>query len=222
MKWANGESFRPFEYRYFEGGNFPATLDYDGLKAKLKTSFRVWLRFDQLIQADAKKISDRERLDLALELCVEEMDYNFPLAKLMEGIVWFHGADANNRSWIFDKPKLAKQKSLYEKIIEGQGNKKKALNFFWDATAIWSAFMSAFNIDLFKADLHWWAFLALMAELPENCTINGLMRQRTQEIIKDKTIDEKDKGEMIVRQHLVSLPKGGILEGDGPDNERKK
>lgn len=209
MKWVRGEGYHPYEYRFFEGGGFPATLTHDGLTARLRTSFRIWLRFDQLIQSG--KICDQERLKIAFDLCLENLDPEFPLEALSRGLLWFHGADAIDRSWIFNEPKRAKHKQLYEKMLNNESKKSRSLSLFWDSKAIWSAFRASFGIDLFQADLHWWAFLALMNELPENCSVSRLIRQRTTDI---KDVNEKERGEFVIRQHLASLPAGGILEGD--------
>lgn len=209
MKWIRGEQFYPYEYRFFEGEDFPATLTCEEAKATLKTSFRVWLRFDQLIQA--KKISNKERLEAALNLCVEQVDGEFPTDKLLQGLMWFHQADNFSRSWLFEKPKLAKHKVIYEQLLLEEAKKKQGMSLLWDTGPIWGAFMSAFGIDLFKVDLHWWAFLALMRELPENCNLNRLIRQRTTKL---KDIDKKEQGTFLIKQYLVSVPNGGILEGD--------
>lgn len=209
MKWVRGEQFHPYEYRFFEGGGFPATLTCDDFTATLKTSFRVWLKFDQLLQA--KQIGNQERLGLALNLCIEKSDGEFPLEKLMQGLIWFHQADNFNRSWLFESPKMKKHKELYEKMLTTEAKKKPGMSLLWDTGAIWGAFMSAFGIDLFRVDLHWWAFLALMRELPENCSLNRLIRQRTTDI---KDVDKKEQSAFVIKQHLVSVPSGGLLEGD--------
>lgn len=210
MKWSCGENYHPFAYRFFEGGTFPATITYEDLTATLNTSFRVWLKFEQLLQS--KTLTDKERILFAFNLCVEKVDDNFPIDILNRGILWFHSADIMDRSWLFDHPKRKKHKILYDKMKEEAANKKPGLSLFWDTGAIWSSFMSAFGIDLFKLDLHWWAFLALINELPDGCALNRLIRQRTKDIKEIK--DQKDQGEFLVRQYLASIPSGGVLEGD--------
>jgi len=216
MKWIRGEPFHPFEYRYFDGGGFPASLTFDHLTAELRTSFRVWLRFDQLVQTG--KLTDRERLEAAFNLCFKSIDEGFPVEALKDGLVWFHGADRLDRSWLFDSPKRKNHKGLFEKMKAEAAKKNQSLNLLWDAGAIWGSFLSAFGIDLFRTDLHWWAFLALMNELPENCSVNRLIRQRSADL---KEVNEKDRNEFVIRQHLASVPAGGILEGD-IDNERQR
>ena len=209
MRLANGKILHPAGYRYFEGGDFPNSFECDGKKVTLKTSFRDWLKFDQLIQAE--NLSDEERMSLALVLCVADIDAGFPYARITEGLVWFHGADANDRARLFDLKRNEAHKRKYESILAKRAGKKKSLSLFWDTHAIWSSFMAAFGIDLFRADLHWWGFLNLLGELPENSRISQLIRRRSTD---PNDIVRESRDEFVIEQKLSAVPVGGVFMGD--------
>ncbi len=209
MRLANGKILHPIGYRYFAGGGFPNSFECDGKKVTLKTSFRNWLKFDQLIQAE--NLADEERMSLALVLCVADIDDGFPYAQITEGLVWFHGADVNDRTWLLDLKQNETHKRKYESILAKRARKKKGLSLFWDTHSIWSSFMAAFGIDLFKVDLHWWGFLNLLGELPESSRISQLIRRRGTEL---KDVDDLHKGEFVIEQKLSAVPLGGVFRGD--------
>ena len=213
MRWARGEIYHPFEYRFFEGGDFPGTITCDDLTAKLKTDFRVWLRYDQLMQA--KKITDEERFSLALKLCVEKADAGIPSEILGLGLVRFYERDLPDQSRIFEQPGKQNHKALYEKRLKAAAKKGPGFSLFWDTHEIWSGFAAFFNIDLFRVDMHWWKFLGYLDELPDESRLKGLMKLRMTDI---QDVDKKFREDLIISQHLASLPEGGILESD----EKKK
>jgi hypothetical protein len=211
MRWARGEIFHPFEFRFFEGGDFPSTLTCDGLTAYLKPSFRVWLRYDQLIQA--KGITDEERFATALNLCVERLDAGFPMDILGLGLVRFYERDLLDQSAIFEHPSKQNHKALYEKRLKKAAQKGPGLSLFWDTHEIWSGFASFHKIDLFEVDMHWWKFLGYLGELPQESKLMGLAKLRTTDVQQE--VDKKDKDDFLISQYLVSLPTGGILDGKG-------
>lgn len=217
MKWLAGNEYHPYEYRFFEGNNFPSLLTHETFTAKLNPSFRVWLRFDQLLKTD--QIGDEERLQLAIRLCVKEIDAGFPGLTLTNGLFWFYSCDTIDRAWILDLPGRKNHKTVLEKLVKEQKTKNTPMSLFWDSTAIWGAFKAAYGIDLFNDDLHWWAFQALLAELPDTCGLARMITQRTKD---PKDVDSKERGQFVVKQHLVSVPAGNILDGNTPQTEKKR
>lgn len=199
---------RPAAYRFFEGGGFPSALRCRSLTAKFKTSFRVWLRYGQLLKSE--KITDEERMGLALDLCFESVDEGYPTAALASGMSWFHSGDDLGRVELLTGKGMDAHKKYFEDRLEKETQKGPAFDSFWDAGTLWGSFRAAFEIDLFTADPHWWAFLALSAELPENCGVRRLAALRAR---NPMDVDAKSRSDLYLDKLLVSLPRGGVLEG---------
>lgn len=72
-----------------------------------------------------------------------------------------------------------------------QGDKKKGgrvYDFEQDAEAISSSFLTYYNIDLTKADLHWWEFRRLLFNLPHESNFMQRIMYRTADLNKlDRT-----------------------------------
>lgn len=62
----------------------------------------------------------------------------------------------------------------------GRGGRRGAriYDFEEDADCIYSAFLSAYGIDLVSTSLHWWEFMALFTTLPENTQMAQRMYYR--------------------------------------------
>lgn len=80
---------------------------------------------------------------------------------------------------------------------------KPVYSFDKDSAYIYTAFKSTFNIDLTTADLHWWEFRSLFADLGKDCFFNTLISLRSRQNSGKLTKDEKE----FVRRHadLISL-----------------
>lgn len=72
-----------------------------------------------------------------------------------------------------------------------QGDKKKGgrvYDFEQDAEAISSSFLTYYNIDLTKTDLHWWEFRRLLFNLPHESNFMQRIMYRTADLNKlDRT-----------------------------------
>lgn len=72
-----------------------------------------------------------------------------------------------------------------------QGDKKKGgrvYDFEQDAEAISSSFLTYYNIDLAKTDLHWWEFRRLLFNLPHESNFMQRIMYRTADLNKlDRT-----------------------------------
>ena len=78
-----------------------------------------------------------------------------------------------------------------------QGDKKKGgrvYDFEQDAEAISSSFLTYYNIDLTKADLHWWEFRRLLFNLPHE---SNFMRTMVSEIYFLQTSYKIRKSEYV-------------------------
>lgn len=74
----------------------------------------------------------------------------------------------------------------------GQGRRpERAYDFAQDAGHIYAAFLQAYHVDLLEVGfLHWWAFLALLDDLPEDTALAKIIQWRTMDLakVKDKEL----------------------------------
>jgi hypothetical protein len=160
----------PHGYRHFEGG-FPDS--YAG--ATFKTDFRVWLRYKTLNGREGLSLS--RKIGAAIRLCYSEIPEGADVKTLMEGIFWFYQCGDSDRIELLRLPKRLLDD--LEKERQRQEERGPAFDHFWDFKEIWGSFKAAFNIDLYKADLHWWGFNGLMGAFGPESPLSKLYQVRT-------------------------------------------
>lgn len=130
-------------------------------EVRLNTDFRFFIEYYRLISSDS---GDGENLTQALETILPDgvpadiTDAIEPINEFIRG-----------------------------GKVEKQGPPKKLLglnnnlpfDFDEDDRLIWSAFYKAYRINLHEARLHWWEFLELLEELPEECRLEKVIHYRT-------------------------------------------
>lgn len=146
----------------------PTSLFIDGVEYPIQTDFRTVLRYDRIIREER---ADGTELDDAL--------------KLMYGGIPVNVVDAMMQLNWFIRGGEEEKKSGPSRQILGINN-EKPMDYAVDSRLIWSAFMRIYGIDLRKIEyLHWWEFLDMLEELPEDVRLNKIIRYRT--------IDTKNK-----------------------------
>lgn len=145
----------------------PDYITVRGKKCPIKTDFKVWLEFSELIgdgELDLKKITQ------AFKLLFDELPPNM-IDALCE---------------IFDFYSHSTKKERED--IKKEKEQKKNFDFEYDADLIFSAFMQQYKIDLSKANLHWWKFKALFSSLSEDTQFMEVIKYRSIKLsdIKDK------------------------------------
>jgi hypothetical protein len=179
--------------RFFEGG-FPR--EWKG--SVFRTDFRVWLKREFV--SSKKDLSESEKGELSVRLCYESVSPGADGAELARGIEWFGGCGESDRIGLLD---------LNEKILEdleierGKADSKPSLfSFFWDFKEIWASFRGAYGIDLYREELHWWAFNGLMAGLNSDSPVGKLIRSREYDPVNDM----KDRAKVLTTK-VRAIPK---------------
>lgn len=160
--------------------NYPEYVLVDGKKYKINTSFQTALQCFDIINDSS--IGDHER---ALAV----------LYKLLGFI------PTENTEEFF---RLAKKYLQCGETIEEQSDRIKDMDFRHDAKLIVASFMSDYQIDLSKADLHWWLYIDLIRGLTENTILNKVREIRNYDLSKIK--DPKDREKIIRAKEAVALP----------------
>lgn len=136
----------------------------------IKTNFRNGILFEMLM--DDPDLSKEQKIVQALNIFFDSYD---TINNAINTLLYFHtcGAESN-----FNHDKTQSGKSV-----------RAIYSFEHDASYIFAAFLSQYNIDLNVIQyIHWWKFKALFLALNEDHMISKIMSYRAMDLsqIKDK------------------------------------
>lgn len=161
----------------------PDSVEIDGEHYKVITDFAEWIKFEMLI--DDPEFTDDEKAALMIQWydCEPPQDYG----EAINALVWFFRCGTE--------------------IEDGNGKQSpKVYDYDQDAQLIYAAFLQAYNIDLSNG-LHWWAFRACLAGMPESTRLAQIMG------IRGVDMDGMSQRE---RQHYKKLQALCAIKGDTP------
>jgi len=161
--------------------DLPDFLLIRGKKCPIKTDFKTWLIFSELI-------GNGEELTSKIPQIFGIIFYELPpnLFEALNAIMEFYG-----------KSKKTSNKSV-------KGDTKKLFDFEYDAELIYSAFVQQYKIDLCDTDIHWWKFKALFEGLSEDTHFMKVVQYRGMDLSKIK--DKEQKNFYIRMKRMYRLP----------------
>lgn len=143
----------------------PNTIIVDGSPFKVKTSFRLWIEFGNLINKKDVTLGDLVFLFDVEDISQLPIGKNF-YPQLVEFYINENATPSN----------------------DGTDSSERAIDYVLDGEYIYGSFMQAYHIDLTQCDLHWHQFKALLLCLPDDTKIKEIMSIRTWK--KDNTKHE--------------------------------
>ena len=147
----------------------PEHLIIKGVKCPIRTDFKTWLIFSQLI-SNTDEIS--QKLPQIFKLIFYELPPNF-FDAMNEMMKFYTRAEIKNNNTC------------------NTGNQKKLFDFEYDADLIYSAFVQQYKIDLYDTDLHWWKFKALFEGLSDDTHFIKVVQYRGIDLSKIKDKEQK-------------------------------
>jgi hypothetical protein len=186
----------PLGYHFYEGGGFPDS--YQG--ALFKTDFRIWLRRQFIL--DKKSLSDSYKAGILIKLCYQEYPDNISVETLFEGINWFANCGESDRISLLKLSKRMLQDIEAETEDHENDDEKKSpkFSYFWDFKEIWASFYSKFRIDLYKEQLHWWAFYSLLKSLDSESPVGRIIGTRVVDNSK------RPPRSVVIAKYLAAIP----------------
>lgn len=163
----------------------PDSVEIRGKRYPVRADFRTGIRLEQLLLDPDRP--DRERILLGLGLC-----YGERLPPLEEGALAM-------RDFYFHSRDRPGQKE------GGAASKGEIYDFTLDSEYIYAGFRSAYGIDLCRAELHWYEFLALFRSLPEDCLFSKIIQYRSMEIPSSLPKEQKEFYRRMKR--IYALPR---------------
>ena len=158
----------------------PEYVKIAGKEWRINTSFRVGIAFEQLMQE--KSLSNPDKVARALSLYYPEIPVD--ISGAVDAMLWFYRCGVS-----------APQKQ------KGRQGIKRAYDFEQDAGLVYSAFLSQYQIDLSKCDMHWWRFRALFGGLSD-CELVKVMQYRTADT-KDMSKSQKKHFEKMRKLYAI-------------------
>ena len=87
-------------------------------------------------------------------------------------------------------------------------NSDTPMDYDTDSRLIWAAFRRVYGIDLRTVEyIHWWDFLEMLSELPEDIRLNQIIEIRTKDISNKKlSRDERTLYKALQRYYKIREP----------------
>lgn len=144
----------------------PTELTICGEKCPIKSDFRTWIKFTQIISSSSK--ADISAFVSVIRLVFDKFPPRFEetITAMME---------------FYNPPKQ-------QSNGRAESNRKRVYDFDYDAELIYAAFLQQYKIDLCTQNMHWWQFKALFNNLTEDTQFVKVMQYRAMDLsrIKDK------------------------------------
>ena len=173
----------------------PSTIRLQNKDVHIKTDFRPWLQFIQIIQEynlDAMTLDEYTEMTerIGRILFEESIDLTYDL--FPAAVTFFTGYSNGKKS-----------ESTNEKLVD----------YAIDADAIYASFSQVYGIRLADEKMHWYEFRALFANLPEDCPVGRLIHIRSME---DSDVPKEKVADLHKLKESVALP---IFRSYAEDNE---
>ena len=159
----------------------PDYLVVSGKKCKIRTDFKTWLKFSEII---SKNDNETEKTIKILTLIFFELPPN--LREALVAVGEFYSKE---------------QKTSTKK---GNSKNKAVFDFEYDADLIYAAFMQQYRIDLCESDMHWWKFKALFNGLSEDTHFTKIVQYRGMDLSKIK--DKETRAQYMKIKSAYRLP----------------
>ena len=175
-------------------------ITVDGIKYPVRTDYRVWIKFGEIIADDTE---GTQKYLSAVLLCfdprtVRRLPPN-PAATL-EAMCDFYACE-----------KLADRRNSHMK--SGDAQNRRVFGFGADWEYIYASFLSEYGIDLLIENLHWQRFMALLKCLPEN--------SRFMQLIFYRTVNPEDAQDSSRRKYLRRMKRLCALPDNRSDSEKQ-
>lgn len=140
----------------------PSYIDVKGKRYSIRTDFRIWIMFEQLLLDNS--VDDSYKLDAAVKLVFNNNARKPPINDdTVQAILDFYGCG----------------KTVENGKSKSSDKNSKIYDYDADDEYIYAAFLQQYSIDLQQVQsLHWWQFKALFCGLTDSCKIVEIMGYR--------------------------------------------
>ena len=184
--------------------------EYNGIK--LNTDFRVGILLSLLFSSG--KVSDYDKKIEALNLLYGKNweQTGVDVVELWDGVLWFVNAGYNKCT--------NKVESIYsdddtdeEALVDSDGKKlifdteykadDGVLDFEFDASRIYTAFLRTYGVDLTDASMHFFKFMFMLSDIDSDATHSKVIDIRQTNL---KDMDKKQRAAYIRLKKVYAIP----------------
>lgn len=166
----------------------PTSVTIGGKDYPINTDFRVCVQFELLTLDD--KVTPEGILTMFFGA-----NWPQPYEEAIQQAIWFYRLGKEEKGQSESKRDLSRSKRSYD--------------FEVDADALYTSFLTAYNIDLLTDSLHWWAFRELMFGLPDETAFKQRVYYRT----GDTTgMSSKQKKHFEAMRTRYAIPERGKID----------
>lgn len=166
----------------------PTTVTIGGKVYPINTDFRTCVQFELLT------LEDRLTPENVLTMFYGS-NWPQPYEEAIQKAVWFYQLGKVEQEKAEAKRNLTKSKRSYD--------------FEIDADALYTSFLTAYNIDLMTDSLHWWAFRELMFGLPDETAFKQRVYYRTGDT---SGMSNKQKKHFEAMRTRYAIPERGKID----------
>lgn len=192
----------------------PETVEICGQSVPIKTDFRSYIQFEQiLIDSSA---TPQEKVKKALALAFDDIraiPLNDP-QQIIDGLLWFYrgGDKPQNEYQIKEKKKAeAKQKESDQASNSGE----RYYDYEFDAELIYAAFLQQYGVDLIATEyMHWWRFKALFSGLTDDTKFMQVVGYRATKVTKDMTDSQRKFYRQMKEIYALPIPQDEVEKAE--------
>lgn len=187
--------------------SFP--LEYKGVS--MNTDFRVGILLSLLFNSG--KVSDEDKKLQALSLLYGEDWHSSGVSVelLWEGLTWFmhvgYNKCTNNPSSSQDGTEQEdplKDKDGNNLIFDTETKgSEEILDFEFDASRIYTAFLRTYGVDLTEVNMHFFKFMFMLSDLESDCVHSKVVDIRQTNL---KDMDKKQRAAYIKLKKIYAIP----------------
>jgi hypothetical protein len=174
----------------------PETIDISGEIYKINSDFRTCLKI--IMAFEDETLTGYEKQIILLSNLYQTVPANTQYA-ISQANLFLNGGKSDSD--------------------EGGDGSPRLYSFIKDANFIFAAFRQTHGIDLQKADLHWWEFLALFMDLGGETTFSNLIGLRKR--VKNGTATKEERQAAHDMGEAFEIPEPDTRTFDEKEKERE-
>lgn len=176
---------------------------------QINTDFRVGILLTKLFNSG--KFTDEEKKIQALKIAYNDVPDDILIA--WQGIEWFMSLGNNKCSNDVDNTSDKVSDDNENDVVDSNGDKlifdtdykesNDVLDFDFDASRIYTAFLRTYGVDLTDTNMHFFKFMFMLSDLDSDCSHSKVVDIRQTNI---KDMDKKQKAAYIRLKKVYSIP----------------
>lgn len=160
---------------------FPDYVLVNGIRYKIETDFREWIRFSELVEDDS--VPWQIKVELMLRWYLDEIPDD------LESAIYALG------DFLAARNLYGEDKKIYDDV------KEPAFSFSDDAGSIYGAFVECYGIDIQRVPyMHWWKFKTLLDGLPHDTEFKQRIIYRNIDVNSIKDKEERKRVKRIQKE----------------------